>query len=281
MIAVTVVDRAWRYARDEGLQIVLIVLGTLLAVRLVRWIISRVEARVTRTAPGVDALVPTEESKRRDALVGVITYIGVFLAWTVAGFMILERLGINTGPLLASAGVVGLAVGFGAQSLVRDVVSGFFIIAENQYGIGDVIEINSGSGIIGTVERVTLRITTLRTISGEAHIVPNGQILRVKNMSKEWARAVVDVVLSYEADIPLAIDSLRTAACRLRDDEDLAPFLLEDPEVWGVEVLENDHVKVRVVAKTLPLKQWAVARELRRLVLDELHAREVALPGSA
>jgi moderate conductance mechanosensitive channel len=241
--------------------------------------VSRLEARMARRAPAAEALVLTEEAKRRDAILGVITYVGVFLTWAIGGFMIVQRLGVNTGPLVASAGVLGLAIGFGAQSLVRDVVSGFFIIAENQYGIGDVIEINSGSGITGTVERVTLRTTVLRAVSGEAHIVPNGQILRVKNMSKEWARAVIDVVLAYSADVEVALEALGDATRTLRDDAELAPFLLEDPEVWGVEVLGDKSVQVRVVAKTLPLKQWAVARELRRLVLDELRARQVALPS--
>lgn len=277
MTALTFVDRLDSFARDEGLQILLVVLGTILAVRLFRWVIGRVDVRMARRAP-TDALVLSEEVKRRNAILSVATYIGVALAWAIGGFMVLQRLGVNTGPLVASAGVLGLAVGFGAQSLVRDVVSGFFIILENQYGIGDVIELNSGADVAGTVERVTLRTTTLRSVSGDAHIVPNGQIVRVKNMSKEWARAVIDVLLSYEADLEVAVDALDAATRRLKADPEIAPYLLEDPEVWGVEGLEDSRVKVRVVAKTLPLKQWTVARELRRHVLDELHARDVALP---
>lgn len=277
MTALTFVDRLDSFARDEGLQILLVVLGTILAVRLFRWVIGRVDVRMARRAP-TDALVLSEEVKRRNAILSVATYIGVALAWAIGGFMVLQRLGVNTGPLVASAGVLGLAVGFGAQSLVRDVVSGFFIILENQYGIGDVIELNSGADVAGTVERVTLRTTTLRSVSGDAHIVPNGQIVRVKNMSKEWARAVIDVLLSYEADLEVAVDALGAATRRLKADPEIAPYLLEDPEVWGVEGLEDSRVKVRVVAKTLPLKQWTVARELRRHVLDELHARDVALP---
>lgn len=277
MTALTFVDRLDSFARDEGLQILLVVLGTILAVRLFRWVIGRVDVRMARRAP-TDALVLSEEVKRRNAILSVATYIGVALAWAIGGFMVLQRLGVNTGPLVASAGVLGLAVGFGAQSLVRDVVSGFFIILENQYGIGDVIELNSGADVAGTVERVTLRTTTLRSVSGDAHIVPNGQIVRVKNMSKEWARAVIDVLLSYEADLEMAVDALDAATRRLKADPEIAPYLLEDPEVWGVEGLEDSRVKVRVVAKTLPLKQWTVARELRRHVLDELHARDVALP---
>jgi small conductance mechanosensitive channel len=278
VLSVTFVDRISRFGRDQGLQIVLVVLGTILAVRLVRWVVSRVELRMGR---GGDTLVPTEEAKRRSALLGVATYVGVFLSWAIATFMILQRLGVNTGPLVASASVLGLAFGFGAQSLVRDVVAGFFIIAENQYGIGDVVEINSGTGVIGTVENVTLRTTTLRAVSGEAHIVPNGEIRRVKNMSREWSRAVVDVVLTYKVDLPLAFAALDDVISQLKEDETLAPFLLEDPEVWGVEELGDAAVKVRVVAKTLPLKQWEVARDLRRLVIEELQRREVALPSSS
>jgi small conductance mechanosensitive channel len=277
VLSVTFVDSTQRWLRDQGLQVVLIVVGTILAIRLIRWFIAQSERRMARRSDRVESLVPSEEAKRRNALLGVVTYVGVILAWLVGGLMILDRLGINTGPLLASAGVVGLAIGFGAQSLVRDLVTGFFILAEGQYGVGDVIEINSGSGVTGTVERITLRTTCLRAVSGDAHIVPNGQIQRVRNMSKEWARAIVDVVLTYDADLPVAFDALAHAGAELRADETLAPFLLEDPEVWGVEEL-GDKVRVRMVAKTLPLKQWAVARELRRLVYEHLQARDVALP---
>src|SRR3989442_6933741 len=146
MIALTFVDRVWRWSRDEGLQIVLIVLGTLLAVRVVRWVIGRVDARMSKRQPS-DTLVLTEEAKRRNALLGVMTYVGVILVWAVGVFMMLERLGVNTGPLVASAGVLGLAVGFGAQSLVKDLVSGFFILAEGHYGVGDNIEINTNNDL--------------------------------------------------------------------------------------------------------------------------------------
>ena len=278
LVATALSDRVSRFARDEGLQIVLVLIGTILAVRVLRWLIARIEMRMNRPATGVESLVPTEEAKRRDALFGVLTYVAVFLAWAIGGFMILDRLGVNTGPLIASAGVLGLAIGFGAQSFVRDIVSGFFIIAENQYGLGDVVELNSGSDVSGTVEKVTLRTTTLRSISGDTHIVPNGQITRVRNMTKEWARAVIDVTVTYDADIPHVVDCLAVAARQLREDAELAPFLLDDPEVWGVESLADNSVKVRVVAKTLPLKQWAVARVLRRLIVEELQARDIALP---
>ena len=278
MIALTFVDRVWRWSRDEGLQVVLIVLGTLLAVRVVRWVIGRVDARMSKRQPS-DTLVLTEEAKRRNALLGVVTYVGVILVWAVGVFMMLERLGVNTGPLVASAGVLGLAVGFGAQSLVKDLVSGFFILAEGHYGVGDNIEINTNNDLIGTVERITLRTTVLRAVSGEVHIVPNGEIKAVTNRSKEWARAVVDVVLAYDADLNESLDGLHDAVDALKDDPDLSLFLLEDPEVWGVESLSERDMRVRVVAKTLPLKQWQVARALRMRIIEQLHTRGVRLPN--
>ena len=256
----------------------LIVLGTLLAVRVVRWVIGRVDARMSKRQPS-DTLVLTEEAKRRNALLGVVTYVGVILVWAVGVFMMLERLGVNTGPLVASAGVLGLAVGFGAQSLVKDLVSGFFILAEGHYGVGDNIEINTNNDLIGTVERITLRTTVLRAVSGEVHIVPNGEIKAVTNRSKEWARAVVDVVLAYDADLNESLDGLHDAVDALKDDPDLSLFLLEDPEVWGVESLSERDMRVRVVAKTLPLKQWQVARALRMRIIEQLHTRGVRLPN--
>lgn len=271
-------DQIEAYVRDDLLQILLVVLGTILVVRFFRWVVSRIETRMAGATSSSNALVLSEEGKRRNALLGVVTYLGVIITWAVGGFMVLDRIGINTGPLLASAGVVGLAVGFGAQSLVRDVVTGFFVIAEGQYGVGDVVEVNANSGLSGTVERLTLRTTVLRSVAGEAHIIPNGEIKSVTNKTKEWSRAVVDVGISYSADLDTAFAALDRAAARLEEDADLAPFLLDPPEVWGVETLGDASLRIRVVARTLPLKQWEVGRRLRRLILDELDVLDVTLP---
>src|SRR4051794_21511138 len=190
-----------------------------------------------------------------DLLKSVIT--GVLVA--VFGTMILSQLGVNIAPIIASAGIIGIALGFGAQSLVKDFLSGVFMIFEDQYGVGDVVDLGEA---VGTVEAVTLRITRLRALDGTVWYVPNGEILRVGNKSQNWARAVVDVGVGYDEDLTRVQRVLGEVAHDLWEDEEFREVIIEEPEVTGVVDLTPDAITLRVMVKTAPLEQWAVGREL-------------------
>jgi small conductance mechanosensitive channel len=166
-------------------------------------------------------------------------------------------------PLIASAGIIGLALGFGAQSLVTDFLSGIFMIIEDQYGVGDAVDLGEA---IGTVEAVGLRVTRLRDVEGTVWYVRNGEILRVGNQSQNWARTVVDVPVSHEQDLHYVRSVLTDVAHEVWADEDFKRDILEEPEVWGVQEMTPDWITVRVTLKTAPLEQWGVAREMRERI---------------
>lgn len=248
-------------------------------------------AALRRHAPArlweaVEATVEVRERRRQRAeTVGTLLRSATtFAVFGVALVTILGELGINLTPIVASAGIVGVAVGFGAQNLVRDFLTGIFMILEDQYGVGDVIDVGpptSSNPVSGTVEAVSLRITRLRDVNGVVWHVRNGEILRVGNMSLGWARAVVDVPLAPGTPIEEARRVLLAAAMEVREDERFADDVLEDPEVWGVETFTKDALTVRVVARTAPMRQWAVARELRERIRDAFDRGDLAEPAAA
>ncbi|HEY9854828.1 MAG TPA: mechanosensitive ion channel family protein, partial [Stenomitos sp.] len=190
-----------------------------------------------------------------------------------ATLSLLSAVGINITPILASAGVVGLAVGFGAQSLVKDVITGFFILLEDQYGVGDVVKINDKSGL---VEKMNLRITQLRNLSGELITIPNGQVSIVSNQSKEWARALLEIGVAYEADIDHVLKVMVDEGSRLHAE--WPDKVLEEPEVNGIQSFGDSSIQLRVVMKTAPLKQWEVASEWRRRVKFAFDREGISIP---
>jgi moderate conductance mechanosensitive channel len=258
---------AW--LRGNGLEIVLLVLGALLLARFVTWSGRRITERIDAAATDEDALVRSEAAKHRHAVAQVLTWLSIALIWCVTAVQVLERLGVPVASLVAPAAVLGAALGFGAQQVVRDLIAGIFIVVERQYGFGDVVHISAVGfveGATGTIEEVALRTTRLRTPNGEVVIVPNGQIVQVTNLSRDWARAVVDVPLPVEVDVARASELLRRVGGEAFDDEALRPLLLDPPTVMGVESFEVGQVNLRMVARTLPGKQFEVARELRARV---------------
>jgi small-conductance mechanosensitive channel len=213
--------------------------------------------------------VRSEQAKHRHSVAQVLTWIAVVIIYVVAAILVADRLGVPVAGLVAPATVAGVALGFGAQRIVQDILAGFFIITERQYGFGDLIRISalgSTTGVSGTVEEVTLRITRIRSSSGEVIIVPNGQIVQVTNLSRDWARAVVDVPVPVSADVSQVNDILREVGVAAYADKDVRPLLLDTPTVMGVESLEVDTLKVRLVARTLPGKQFEVTRLLRQRI---------------
>jgi small-conductance mechanosensitive channel len=255
----------------RGLEVVLIVLGSVLLARFVGWAGTRVTDRIDARSTGNDALVRSEAAKHRHSLTQVITWTAVVLIYTVAVFFVLDRLGVPITGLVAPATVLGVGLGFGAQRIVGDVLAGFFLITERQYGFGDVVSIQvvgGGDPAEGTVEDVTLRVTRVRSANGEVVTVPNGQIVKVVNLSRDWARAVIDVPVPSGADVNRVNEVLREVGRDAFRDPAMRPLLLDPPTVMGVESLGLDEVNVRMVARTLPGRQFEVGRDLRvRIVL--------------
>ena len=264
-------DDLLNWLSGRGLEVVLIILGSVLLSRLVAWIGERLTDRIDRQATGGDALVRSEAAKHRHSLIQVLTWAAIVLVYSIAAFFVLERLGVPVTGLVAPTAALGVGLGFGAQRIVGDVLAGFFIITERQYGFGDVVSINvlgAADPATGTVEDVTLRITRVRSADGEVMIVPNGQIVRVVNLSRDWARAVVDVPVPTTVDVNRVNEVLREVGREAFRDPGLRPLLLDPPSVMGVESLGLEEVNVRVVARTLPGKQFEVGRDLRaRIVL--------------
>ena len=246
--------------------------------------------RTLRRAPIVASTLPDSvletgaisirAAARAQTLGHVLHSIAAFTVWTIATITILGELGINLGPLIAGAGIAGIALGFGAQSLVKDFLAGIFIIVEDQFGVGDIIDVGeiAGTQVVGTVESVSLRATRLRSVNGTVWHVPNGTVMRVGNMSQQWARALLDISVAYGSDIDLAQAEIKRVADELWQDPAWAGQVLEEPEVWGVEELAADGVTIRLVLKTLPAEQFKVLRELRVRIKQALDAAGVEIP---
>ncbi|MEO9222525.1 MAG: mechanosensitive ion channel family protein [Mycobacteriaceae bacterium] len=266
MLAIAPIDDLSTWARSNLLEIVLYVLGALLLTRFINWLGARITGHIDDAFINDDALVRSEQSKHRHAVAQVLTWIAIVLVYCVTVILVIGRFGIPITGLVAPATVLGVALGFGAQRIVQDLLAGFFIIAERQYGFGDVVRISalgSVTGVTGTVEDVTLRVTQLRSADGEVIIVPNGQIVQVTNLSRDWARAVVDVPLPPSADVTQANNLLHEVGAAAFNDDTLRPLLLDEPSVMGVESFKVGQVNVRMVARTLPGKQFEVGRQLR------------------
>jgi small conductance mechanosensitive channel len=271
-----------RWSRGSGLEIVLYVTGAVLLTRFANWASGKITTRIDEQDRETDALVRSETAKHRHAVIQVLTWTTLVLIYCVTAVLVVQRLGIPLTGLVAPATVVGVALGFGAQRLVQDILAGFFIIAERQYGFGDVIRFSSlgaTEGVTGTVEDVTLRVTRLRSMNGEVVIVPNGQVVQVTNLSRDWARAVIDVPVPRTVDVGRASEILRRVGLDAYDDNELRPLLLDVPTVMGVESIEVNQFKVRLVARTLPGKQFDVGRELRARVAIAFGHEGITVPA--
>ena len=260
-----------------GLHIALVVMFAILATRTIRWGAARLGRRLAE-ADDRDPTVRSERVKHRQAVASVISSVAIGLMYIGVAVDIAGRLGLPVGSLVAPAAVIGAALGFGAQRLVADLLSGFFVITEKQYGFGDLVEltVSTGGTATGTVESVTLRVTTLRTSEGEVYTIPNGMIAKSLNLSKDWARAVVDIPVPASADITHVNEVLRGVSAAAMEDDTLPEPLLDEPQLMGVESIQVDTVNMRMVARTLPGKQFEVARRLRALVVSALRREGIA-----
>jgi small conductance mechanosensitive channel len=256
---------------EPGIRAVIILLLAWLALRVARLVICRGFARLLSSRRATDR----EFATRLRTLTSLAESATRLIVWILAGLTILAVFGVPIGPLLASAGVAGLAVGLGAQTLIRDIIGGIFIVLEDQFHVGDVITVNA---ISGQVESLTLRYTVLRTLDGAYVVIPNGEIRIVQNLSRDWARAVIDVAVTPEEDVDRVVAVLRDLLGGLPNDPVLGPLVLEPGEVLGVEAIAPQQATVRLAVKTRPLEQWRVARELRRRILLALREAGVSVP---
>jgi small conductance mechanosensitive channel len=278
----------WReishWARGKGLEILLFGIGAVLLARLVHWVAElwkvRIDAEVRQQIS--HGGVASERSKRARALITAVEYSVTGLDYFVAALLILQRFNLPLTSLVAPATVAGLAIGFGAQQMVADLLAGFFLFSERQFGVGDVIRLaqpGTTTGISGTVEELTLRITKLRTLQGELVFIPNGALRQVTNLSKDWSRVVVDIPIPIEDDIEEATEVLRAVATDMAQDAHWRDALLGEPAVVGVENIEVGYFQVRLIARTLPGKQFEVGSELRLRAARALQARGLVAPN--
>jgi moderate conductance mechanosensitive channel len=280
-----VTDRTWAatladWLVDRPVKIVIVLVLALVLRRVLHRLIEEFVERVRTGSPRpLGSVLPAEPglraAQRADTLAAVLRSGTTIVVWTLALLVVLGEIGIQLGPLIAGAGVAGVALGFGAQSLVKDFLSGIFMLVEDQYGVGDVIDVGEATGV---VERVSLRTTRLRDVEGTVWHVPNGQILRVGNKSQDWARSLIDVSVALDTDVGAATDVLLRVASGLREDPVFGLAILEDPEVWGVERLAADGLTIRLAVKTKPGDQWRVARELRARLKVAFAEAGVAAP---
>ncbi|MBN1767445.1 MAG: mechanosensitive ion channel family protein [Prolixibacteraceae bacterium] len=263
----------WGVQVLPGLIFIVIILVVLL--RLLKFLMKRLSKFTINRAKRDETKDSLEAEKRVNTLLGIIAGIGKVIIWTVALMMILKKLGIDIAPILAGAGIVGLAVGFGAQELVRDFISGFFILLENQIRTGDVAIIN-GTG--GLVEKIEMRTVTLRDFSGVVHVFQNGKINTLSNMTKEWSAVVLDIGVAYKEKPEYVMSVMAEVGNELQNDVDFKDRFLEPMEIFGVDSLGDSAVVVRARIKTKPGEQWNVGREYRKRIKNAFDAKGIEIP---
>jgi len=253
-------------------QVVALLLMGLVAMWLVRFAFGRARRWAVAALSEEDK---AEGERRVNTLLGILQTMAVAALWVAVVIMVLSELGLDITPILAGAGILGLAVGFGAQNLVRDLITGFFLIMEDQVRVGDVAQIN---GIGGVVERITFRVVTLRDLAGSVHVVPHGKIDTLSNMTKDFSYALLDIGVAYKENTDRVVEVMREVCDRMAAEEQWRPLILEPLEVMGVNDFADSAVIVRVRIKTVPLYQWSVGREYRRRLKMAFDQRGIEIP---
>ena len=276
-------ERFWPKLIDVGvdfakasLRIVVIIIAAYVGLRLLRFAFNRLETVLIRAASAAE-VIPGAATKRIRTLMSVLWTIVVGLVWFVAVLTTLGQIGVNVTPVLAGAGIVGLAIGFGAQNLVKDLVSGFFLILENQVRVGDVAVIN-GTG--GLVEAISFRTIVLRDEAAVVHVFPNGSITTLSNMTKDWSAYVVSVNVAYKEDPDRVVDVMRRVADEMYTEPKYRSVMLEPIEIFGVDGFTDGSVTIKARLKTRPLEQFAIGREYRRRLKKAFDAEGIEMPAS-
>ncbi|MCI0530397.1 MAG: mechanosensitive ion channel family protein [candidate division Zixibacteria bacterium] len=255
---------------SHGISVILIIIGAWVVRKIVSGAISKFQARFK-----AEGIAPSEEEKRAQTLGTVLRTTLSVLIYAVAIMMIATEFGFSIAPLIAGAGIGALAIGFGAQTLVKDFINGFIILLENQIRVGDVVQV---AGNAGLVESVNLRYTRLRDLEGRVHIIPNGSIEVATNFTREWSRALMDIGVAYKEDVDRVISVLNEVAENLRKDPVFSQYILEPLTVLGLDSFGDSSVNMKIYFKTLPLKQWDVAREYRKRVKKAFDEKGIELP---
>lgn len=257
---------------SHGVKIIIIII----AAWILNAIINKVIARAVRVAvlPEKDA-PPEAEKKREDTLIRIFTGATGIGIITIAAMMVLQEAGLKIGPMLAGAGIVGIAVGFGGQYLIKDIITGMFIILENQYRIGDVVNIDSTGGL---VEDISLRKTTLRDMNGTVHHIPHGEIKKVSNLSKKYARVNLDIGIAYDSNLEHVIKVINATGKELAEDKYFRNLILTPPVFLRVEEFADSAIIVKILGDTKPLKQWEVSGELRKRIKIAFDREKIEIP---
>jgi small-conductance mechanosensitive channel len=264
------VNAVMHWLLTNGTRVVAIVVGAFISIWIIRIFVHKSKRKI-----GDPNRVGVERAKRTETLARIVETTLRVVILIAALLMVLKQVGIEIGPLLAGAGIVGLAVGFGAQSLVKDVIGGFFILLENHMNVGDIVEI---AGSAGVVESINLRVTVLRDLEGKVHVVPNGEIGVVMNMSKEYSQALVEIGVAYKENVDEVIAVLNQVAEGMRNDDAFGEYILDPLEVLGLDSFGDSSVNIKVRLRTQPAKQWAVAREFRRRVKKVFDEKGIEIP---
>jgi len=260
---------------SEGPSIILIIILLFVSLKLLNIIIRRIKKIFTSRALKSDDAGSQETEKRMNTLLGIIKAIGRIIIWSVFIMILLKKLGADIAPILAGAGILGLAVGFGAQELVRDFISGFFMIMENQIRTGDVVIIN-GTG--GLVEKIELRTVTLRDLSGVVHVFQNGKINTMSNMTKEWSAMVFDIGVAYKEDVDNVMKVMQETGEELMNDSAFKDKIIEPLEIFGLDNFGDSAVVIKARIKTLPIEQWTVGREYRKRLKKAFDEKGIEIP---
>jgi moderate conductance mechanosensitive channel len=262
---------------ENTVVVVSILVGAIVVTIIARLLVGRFRRRLEGTV----SLTQDLNLQRAATLTDALSTGAIVLIWTIALLLILGNVGVNLAPLLASAGVAGVALGFGAQSLVRDTLSGFFILLENQFGVGDIVEVRTSAGAVGgKVESLTLRVTTLRAYDGTLHVIPNGNLVLVSNKSRGWGRAIVDVRVAYGEGVQKVREVLDELFEELRTEPTMRDWLMNGPSVLGLETLADSGPVIRVVAETRPSKRFDTERVLRERINARLAERGIQVQAA-
>lgn len=259
---------------QASLRLLVVLLLWWLLTRIVRVFLGRLGTQLIERAEATEES-PVEARKRVETLVHLLTQMIRIVLFVTLALVLLMQLGVQVGPLIASAGIIGLAVGFGAQSLVKDVITGFFMVMENQMRVGDVVTVN-GTG--GLVETMTLRTVVLRDVGGVVHIFPNGTITTVSNATRGWSAYVFDIGVAYKEDPDVVIAAIREICDELKEDPVYGPKMLSAAEIFGVDKLDDSAVVIKGRIKTFPIMQWEVGREFLRRIKKSFDARNIEIP---
>ena len=265
--------REWIITELPGLIILILVF--IILGRIVAFSLKKFKKSLIHRAGKNEKKDPAEVEKRINTLIGILAGITSVVLWTVFLMIALKKFGVDIGPILASAGIIGVAVGFGAQQLVRDYISGFFILLENQVRTGDVAIINDTGGL---VEKIEMRTITLRDFAGTVHVFQNGKIDKLSNMTREWSAMVFDVGVAYKENVDDVMDVMREVGEKLQKDENFSKAIIEPIEIFGLDSFGDSAVVIKARIKTKPIQQWSVGREYRRRLKEAFDDRNIEIP---